>query len=170
MAWPPAWTVLRLVSARSCTAVGSPAYCRDVPSDWPSVTSHLNRYTTALPLAGSVYAVYRKTQLKAVIGYDVAPGSLVIEKLVGLTLVLCDAAAVAPATLACTKLPSAFFRYAWLILACTTYASSLYPMAPGGEVTDSATPAFCADPMPTGHETPLATQTLSCHSLETLER
>src|SRR5260370_16782069 len=147
MAWPPAWTVLRLVSARSCTAVGSPAYCRDVPSDWPSVTSHLNRYTTALPLAGSVYAVYRKTQLKAVIGYDVAPGSLVIEKLVGLTLVLCDAAAVAPATLACKKLPSAFLRYAWLMPACTPYATSLYPIAPAVEAPANPTPTFYPAPI-----------------------
>ena len=44
------------------------------------------------------------TQLKPAIGYVVSPGSLVIEKLVGLTLVFCAAAAVAPATLALDEL------------------------------------------------------------------
>jgi len=60
------------------------------------------------------------TQLKPAIGYVVSPGSLVIEKLVGLTLLFCAAAAVAPSTLALTNFPLAFFRAACFMPICTT--------------------------------------------------
>ena len=74
----------------------------------------------ALPLSLSLIEERRMIQLKPAIGYVLSPGSSVMEKLVGLTLAFCAAAAVAPATLACTNFPFLFFRDAWCILACTT--------------------------------------------------
>src|SRR5216683_2713908 len=118
MAFPAAWIAFRLVRARVWTGFGRAAYCKEVPSAWPSVTSHLNRYTSARPLAASATEVGRITQLNPAIGYESLPGSLVIEKLVGPTLVFCAAAAVAPATLACKQLPAAFLMYAWLMPVC----------------------------------------------------
>src|SRR5450759_3208024 len=100
----------RFASARLCTLVGRGAYCRPAPMLWPSVTSHLMRYTTALPLLAALIDVRTMSQLNPAIGYVVSPGSSVMEKLVALTLVFCAAAAVAPSTLACTKLPFLFLR------------------------------------------------------------
>src|SRR5579864_7852316 len=103
-------------------------------------------------------------------GYVVLPGSLVMEKLVALTFGFCAAAAVAPATVAWTNWPLAFLMYAWAIEACTTYASSTYPIEPSVDVIVWATAWLPLPPTPVGHLTDLATPTLDFHSSEILAR
>src|ERR1700694_2273374 len=112
------------------------------------------------------------TQLKPAIGYVVSPGSVVIEKLVGLTLVFCAAAAVAPATLAVTNLPLAFLSAAWCMPFVTTYASSTYPIAPLVEATACATAEWPLAPTleGIGHLTDFALPTVVFHSGDTLLR
>src|SRR5260370_8722901 len=107
MAFPAAWMAFRLVRARVWTGFGRAAYCSEVPSAWPSVTSHLNRYTRALPLAASEIEDDRITQLNPAVGYEALPSSLVFEELVGPSPGLCAAAALLPPTLAVTQLPAA---------------------------------------------------------------
>src|SRR5258708_35343857 len=104
----PALLGFRLVCARVCTAEGGGAYCRSVPSFWPSaLTSHLKSITTALPFVASERDGRIMTQLKPAIGQVGAPGPLVIEKLLGLTLVVCAGGPGAPRPLPLPSLPSA---------------------------------------------------------------
>src|SRR5258708_14049859 len=109
---PAALTSLRFVSARFATAVGRGAYCRSVPFFCPSVTSHLKRFTMALPFGASGDAVDSITQLKPAFGDAASPGAFVMEKFVGLPLSFEAAAAVAPAWLAGANWPLAFFMNA----------------------------------------------------------
>ncbi len=123
-----------------------------------------------MPFGASGYAVYSITQLKPAIGYAASPGAFVMEKFVGLTLAFEAAAAVAPAWLAWTNLPLAFFMNACFMPAETTYASSTYPMEPSVCVTAWATAVLPLPPIPVGHLSDLPTPTVVFQSGETLAR